>query len=281
MQERNDKMPKDESKQRLSHSAIEAYNACEKRFEYAHIEKLAPKETPQQLALGSYVHLVFQTFFESIKEGEPDKMAQIKALQVAYQNIFYFDKVGERMIYWFDNVWPTLGWKILEVEATYYLPLNDEEEYPFTVDLIIEVNGEIAIVDHKSTADFYDENIVDIYPQLPKYAGALRALKERGYNVKRAYYNFLRTRPYMKNLPETTTITPVKLTNPRIQLSFQEHFNSLKKIRDHQASGEPFVRSFGNNCKYCPFIDLCQLEMNGNDSTSMKQIAYKENEYGY
>ncbi|USL89123.1 RecB-like exonuclease/helicase [Arthrobacter phage Casserole] len=278
MQERNDKMPKDETKQRLSHSAIEAFNACEKRYEYAHVDKLAPKETPQQLALGSYVHKVFEVFFLSIKEGEPDNMAMIKALQAAYQNIAFFDKVGNRMIYWFENVWPNLGWKILEVEATYYLPLNEKEEYPFTVDLIIEVNGQIAIVDHKSTADFYDENIVDIYPQLPKYAGALRALKERGYDVKIAYYNFIRTRPYMKNLPETTAVVPVKLTNDRIKNSFQEHFNSLKKIREHEG---PYVRSFGNNCKYCPFIDLCQLEMNGKDSTSLKAIGYKENEYGY
>jgi len=278
MQERNDKMPKDESKRRLSHSAIEAYNACEKRFEFAHIDKLAPKETPQQLALGSYVHKVFEVFFLSIKAGEPDNMAMIKALQVAYQDIGFFDKVGNRMIYWFENVWPNLGWKILEVEATYYLPLNAQEEYPFTVDLIIEVNGQIAIVDHKSTADFYDENIVDIYPQLPKYAGALRALKERGYDVKIAYYNFIRTRPYMKDMAATTAIVPVKLTNVRIQNSFKEHFESLKKIREHEG---PYVRSFGNNCKYCPFIDLCQLEMNGKDSTSLKAIGYKENEYGY
>src|SRR2546427_129399 len=126
---------------RVSHSMAEAYMGCEKRYEFAHVEKLQPKKTPAQLALGTYGHKVFEVFFKAIKEGMDSDTAQKEALSWAYQDKDRFMTIGKELIHWFDTVWPTLGWKILEVEKTYYLRLNEDTEYPFTVDLLVEVNG--------------------------------------------------------------------------------------------------------------------------------------------
>jgi hypothetical protein len=259
---------------RISHSTGEAFLACEKKYELAHVENLAPKKMPAALALGIYGHGVFQVFFEQIKEHGDAQLAQVLALRKAYEDIEHFGKIGKELIWWFDTVWPTLGWKILEVEKTYYLKLNEDTEYPFTIDLLIELNGQLLIIDHKFTADAYDESLLLVYPQLPKYIGALRAL---GVPVVSAIYNIVRTRS-MKDLDAKLVRQPVKVNNARIKNSFKIHLNTIDKIKAHE--GE-FVRNVGYGCKFCSFVDLCGLEMNGEDSTSLKAVDFVPNTYGY
>jgi hypothetical protein len=269
-----DIQPDDDKVWRISHSTGEAFQACEKKYELAHVENIAPKNMPHQLALGIYGHGVFQKFFEVIKDTNDAQLAQVTALRHAYQDIFHFDKIGNELIYWFDNIWPTLGWKIIEVEKTFYLKLNETTEFPFTVDLIIELNGQLFIVDHKFTADAYDEPLLLVYPQLPKYMGALRA---KGYAIKGALYNIIRTRS-MKDMEKKMVIQKVPINNERIKNSFKIHLNTIDKIKNH--TGE-YVRNVGYGCKFCSFVDLCGLEMNGQDSTALKANDFTENTYGY
>lgn len=259
---------------RISHSTGEAFLACEKKYELAHVENLAPKKMPAALALGIYGHKVMEVFFNEIKESGDSDKAQALALRHAYQDIEHFGKIGKELIHWFDSVWPTLGWKILEVEKTYYLKLNEETEYPFTVDLVIELNGQLLIVDHKFTADAYAEELLLVYPQLPKYIGAIRAL---GTPVVSAIYNIIRTRS-MKDMDAKMVRQALRPNNARIQNSFKIHLNTIDKIKNH--TGE-FVRNVGYGCKFCSFVDLCGLEMNGEDSTALKATEFVPNTYGY
>lgn len=259
---------------RISHSTGEAFLACEKKYEYAHVDNIAPKVMPAALALGIYGHKVFQIFFETIKEHNDPQLAQVLALRWAYQDMFHFGKIGKELIHWFEYEWPKLGWKILEVEKVYYLKLNEDTEFPFTVDLIIELNGQILIVDHKFTADAYDEPLLLVYPQLPKYIGGLRAL---GVPVVSAIYNIVRTRS-MKDMDAKMVRQPIKPNSARIKNSFLIHLNTIDKIKTH--TGE-FVRNVGYGCKFCSFVDLCGLEMNGEDSTALKATDFVPNTYGY
>jgi hypothetical protein len=259
---------------RISHSTAEAYTACEYRYYLAHVENLAPKQMPAQLALGIYGHGVFQVFFEQIKEHGDAGIAQAKALRHAYQDIFHFDKIGKELIHWFDTVWPTLGWKILEVEKTYYLRLTEDKEFPWTIDLLIELNGQIYLVDHKFTADEYPQEVLLVYPQLPKYMGGLRA---KGIPVKGAIYNIVRTRS-MKDLDKKLVRQPIRPNNDRIKNSFKIHLNAMDKIKNHE--GE-WLKNPGYGCKFCSFVDICGLELNGEDSTALKANDFVPNTYGY
>lgn len=259
---------------RISHSTAEAFQACEKKYEYAHLENLAPKNMPAALALGIYGHGVMEVFFKEIKEHGDADVAQALALRKAYEDIERFGKIGKELIWWFDTVWPTLGWKILEVEKTYYLKLNETTEFPFTIDLLIELNGQLIIVDHKFTADAYPEEVLLLYPQLPKYIGGLRA---KGIPVKSAIYNIIRTRS-MKDMDAKLVRQQLRPNNDRIKNSFKEHLATIDAIKDHTGN---FRRNLGYGCKFCSFVDLCGLEMNGEDSTPLKATEFVPNSYGY
>jgi hypothetical protein len=252
----------------------DAYNSCEKRYELAHIENLMTKDTPKALARGIYGHKVLEAFFNSIKNGDDVKIAESKAIAYAYMDLTYFGEVGPQIQYWINNVWPTLDWTIIEVEKTYHLPIGPDKEYPFTIDLLIETGGKLVIVDHKFSADAYSDEMNDMYPQIPIYMGALRA---QGINVAYGIYNFLRTRR-MKDTAAQLVRSVVKPNNARVRLSFMHQLETAKRIENHTG---PYLRTFNNNCSYCPFISICRLEMSGEDSTDMKKIAYSQNTYGY
>lgn len=259
---------------RVSNSAADAYNACEYRYYLAHVENIAPKEPPAQLALGIYGHGVFEVFFNEIKKHGDSKLAQVMALKKAYEDIYHFSKIGKELIHWFDTVWPTLGWKIIEVERTYYLKLTEDEEFPWTIDLLIELNGQLYLVDHKFTADAYPEEVLLVYPQLPKYIGGLRA---KGIPVKGAIYNIVRTRS-MKDLDAKLVRQVVRVNNDRIKNSFRIHLATIDKIKNHE--GE-WVKNPGYGCKFCAFVDICGLELNGEDATALKANDFVPNTYGY
>lgn len=260
--------------QRISHSQADAYNACEKKFEYAHIELLQPKTRPTALARGSYGHKIMETFFNCIKDGEGADIGLAKAMALAIQDQTYFNDIWNQINHWITEVWPTLDWKIIEVEKTYYLPLGPDKEYPFTADLLIETMGKLVIVDHKFSADAYDDEMIELYPQIPKYIGALRA---QGINVSHGIYNFLRTRS-MKDVAQQIVMKQSRPNNARVRESFKAQLETVKRIENHTG---PYLRTFSNNCKYCSFIDLCRVEMSGGDSTEMKRIGYEPNDYGY
>lgn len=269
---------------RVSHSTAEAFEACEYRYYLAHVENIAPKQMPHQLALGVYGHGVFQKFFEVIKETQTEvdgvftpgdsQLAQAVALRHAYQDIEHFGKIGRELIHWFDSVWPTLGWKIIEVEKTFYLRLTEDIEFPWTVDLIVELNGQLILVDHKFTADAYPDEVLLVYSQLPKYIGGLRA---KGIPVKSAIYNIVRTRS-MKDLDAKLVRQVLRPNNDRIKNSFKNHLATIDKIRNH--TGE-FTKNTGYGCKFCSFVDICGLEMNGEDATALKANDFVPNTYGY
>lgn len=269
--------------QRVSHSTADAYNACEKRYEYAHLQKLQTKQTPHQLARGTYGHKVLEVFFTAIKNGESHANAGALALSTAISlDAVMYSEIGAQLFHFINVKYPTLGWEPVEIEKTFYLPTGEDSEFPFTVDLIAKLpDGRLWAIDHKFSADPYDDELMEVLPQLPKYIGSLRALTKMGKENLPVYggmYNFIRTRK-MKDLDGQLVVKPLAgLSTTRIQNSMRAQLQTTHRISTHEG---PYLRTFNNNCKYCPFLDLCRMEMNGEDTTDLISVMYEANSYGY
>lgn len=274
----------------ISHSMADAYMACQKRFEYAHVKKLMPMTTPEALARGTYCHHLMEIFFTCIKEGQTPEHAKAVTLLNATDDMKYFNKMWNRIEHFFDNIYPTLGWvEIISIEQTYRLPVGGRYEFPFTVDLVVRItDGTVVAIDFKFGADDYDEQMLSIYPQLPKYVGGLMVLKEAGMldheAPTKAMYVFIRSRANMADPKKFVTVSPVSTSQARVRNSFMEQDRAAQAIQRHLATDNPFPRTFNNNCKFCPFIDLCSAEMNGRspeEIETMEKVLYTTNTYGY
>lgn len=285
---------------KISYSKGQAFKACEKKFSYAHLELhvndpkkpgLMPKSKSPALARGSFGHAVME---RAMKELQPQSfpysqetcvLAISNAIQwgLSQPDSNYMPDIMKQMMHFMTNVFPVIGWRVLEVERTFLLPVGKDAVsgrdivYPFTVDLVLEINGRIFITDYKFSADAYSQDRIDIEPQIPGYIGALRAL---GIDVVSGFYVFFRTRK-MKNVEEQVVVTAIRPNDVRIKQSFREHLMTTKKIIDFQNNKTEPVRNAGNNCDYCDFKKICAIELRGDDASLMKQIDYLPNDYGY
>lgn len=283
----------------ISHSMADAYMSCQKKFEYAHVKKLMPVTTPEALARGIYAHRIMELFFTAIKEGQSAEQAKKIALLNAMDDPKYFSKIWNRIEHFLDEIYPKQDWvEIISVERTYRVSVGEKYEFPFTVDLVVRLGdsglghgewaGEVVAIDFKFGADAYGDEMLNLYPQLPKYVGGLRVLSSKGTldheAPNRAMYIFIRSRANIADKQKFVEIHPVRITAERIRNSFIEQDRASGAILAHLANDNPFPRAFTNNCKFCPFIELCIAEINGRSSDeieTMEQVLFTTNTYGY
>lgn len=257
----------------LSHSQIEAYNQCGKKFDYAHIQGLQSKRTGPGLSRGTTGHKFFEAFFKAIKDGKDTKTAQNEGF-MKIASMDNSEEVIPLVVGWISEIWPTLNWEIIEVEKQYRIPISETLVFPLTIDLLIKDSyGQIAIVDHKFLYDPYSQELIDILPQLPKYAGSLRS---QGIPVKYCIYNMIRTRNTSK---EVYTVREFYPSNSRVKNSMIEQIEAMKEF---ESGGKKTVRTTNKmNCSHCEFLELCTADLNNEDTKYIREHSYEPNTYGY
>lgn len=269
----------------ISHSECESEAQCEQKHAYAHMQKIEPATTSIALQRGNAGHFALETFLKAIKAGETNKKAVNIALNELNDSDDYpinvINEVRPLVTGWMENIFPTLGWKIVEVEREFRMEIEPGLIYPFKVDAIVEIRGELVIIDHKFVADPYSTEVIRLMPQVPRYIGALRQM---GIDIRYGKYNFIRTR-------KLTTMSayseePITPNNDRIYNSFMELVQQMRKIRDLKLLPQerrpiPIRTVNKMNCGHCGFNELCGLELEGRDSTKLREVAFIPNTYGY
>jgi hypothetical protein len=153
-------------------------------------------------------------------------------------------------------------------------------EYAFKPDLVIREAGVVTVVDYKFVYDFYDDDMLHLIPQIPRYIGALRALEIPAIG---GLYFFLRYRN-VKGLGEGNRfkLHPTKPSTERIKNGFRDLDLRAREILLTKRNNLQGTR-IGNQmiCKSCSFKDLCVAELNGSDGKILRATEYTESTYGY
>lgn len=270
----------------ISHSEVEAFGQCEQKHNFAHVQQLQPVTSSLALERGNAGHFIMETFLQAIINGADNT----EAFKHAYKELGDHDDYSLEVIStiigftkpWFEHVWPKLGWKVLAVEKEFRLSIDDRLVYPFKVDAIIEVRGEMKIVDHKFVADPYADTTIRLMPQMPRYIGALNMMD---LPVTGGIYNFIRTRKLNDPMARYSQVE----NNPnqhRIRTSLLEQIQEMRKIDELERmplAQRPIpVRTVNKmNCDHCGFAELCAMELEGRDTAFMRKLNFKLNTYGY
>lgn len=280
-----EKTPLYKGRRLISHSESDAYGQCEQKHSFAHEEKLQPKKRGSALARGSAGHLYLETFLQATKDGMPNEAARKKALHkvAAEPNAA---EIIPLVTYWAENIWPTLGWRIIEVEYEFEpVGVSNTLAIPGKIDLIAEVwnatanEWQIMVIDHKFLYDPYPVPVFDLLPQIPKYIGILRS---KGMKVKGGIFNVMRTRK-LNNPNEAYKLFPVYPTNAQIKRYIVEQVTNMNQIEANAANPEYIpVRTVNKmNCANCGFLDLCLARAQGRDTKLLEKIDFEPNTYGY
>lgn len=270
----------------ISHSMVDGFNQCEKKFEYSHIENLEPLSRSQGLNVGIAGHAYFENFFKAVQAGEDVNTAKLKGQLACIeeeQGMIALPLVTK----WVDTKWTGFledEWELIIVEETLRVDLGELGEFPFTVDLVVrsKSSGKYFMVDHKFLGRFYSEEVMEILPQLPKYTAALEKVRP-DIKIEGAIYNLISTRANAKDDALFKTY-PMKLSDARKVNAMREQVTTIREIQRVINKERPAVRTANSmNCGYCPFKVLCDAQINNkqDDYDLAKQMLFKENTYGY
>lgn len=279
----------------ISHSEVDAFLTCQYRHYYAHVDSLEKTEKGSALTRGIIGHAAFEAFFKARQQGAPWMNAVNMVTQVLTEEMMKttdpktIELLGQLAILvpgFLEHFKARIeSWKVVAVEEEFRIKFEDFD-FALKPDYYVrEKNGEYALFDSKFTYDFYSPQLVQMLPQLPKYAGALKIL---GNPVDKAYYSFIRYR----NLRDTSgnnlyQMTSISLNDDRMRRAVTEQISVARRILELKAFGpEIHKRNIVHtatkvNCQWCPFLDLCVAEVSGSDGKHIKRSLYQPNTYGY
>lgn len=279
----------------VSHSEVESWLLCQRRWFYGYARNLERVRTSNALARGILGHAVLATFYQAVKDGATVQEA-VELAWKTYEEGWKPD-IDDRshmslenvLIWYFDNEpYVRRGWQVLAVERDFLVPIGtepeDEIELPFVIDLVcFDRKGRMVVIDHKFLFDFYGDSGVELQPQIPKYMGGL---EEMGQEPYRGEYNMIRTRPLAKTHTAVDRVNQLSLvpTRARIDRTMHEHLVASRQIQAAKALPidtleETVLRSANEHiCKNCSFRDLCSADLRGSGSDLITRIAYKQRE---
>jgi hypothetical protein len=282
----------------ISNSEVTSYLSCKRQYEFAFIDELEPINTSTPLARGNTFHLGMEYYWKARLNGASHTQAMDVALEAfgIVPEGMTLVQVMEAQTLWMRYMTFHAGFpdiKPLGTEQQYDLPLTSTLNMTIRYDLYFQniKTGRIAILDYKTTYDFWSHEDHEINAQMPKYIACMQA---NGMQVDEGFLEEIRTRPLgpekaadPKNLWKTT---PYRPSSAKKKAVLQQHIGASLEIEKHRALDElerkmvsyPVLNKHGA-CKYCNFKNLCISMLDGKtDLTVDKRVGYVKNRtYGY
>lgn len=168
-------------------SEVTDFLRCRKKYQYAWIQNLEPKQKNDKLTIGSAIHKFLEVWYTTYRESE----AIVATVDYIYENCDGLEqmqiddmcelakKVCENYVAHYGH---DTGWTVKAIEMPFNIHLEGRINYIGTIDLLVEdEDGKLWIADHKTTAnlDIYDKNS-DMDRQISRYWYAI----ERYLDVK-------------------------------------------------------------------------------------------------
>ena len=275
----------------ISHSEVEAYQSCPKKHFFAFGLRIERKEHSDALQRGTIGHDLFSFFWEIFQTNRNLdaclKAANERAAEIMRQNSLFAEITLQAALlitnFVEENRQRISRWKVLETEKETRVDL-DGYTYAFKPDLVVEDQGRIELWDYKFAYDFYYPDVANLLPQIPRYAGALRA---SGTNVLAGGYIFLRTRKITDPQLPKTKLFPLTMSTKRIVIALQDFDKIAQEVRIRkllpleQWEDEAVRNATTVNCKNCSFRSICVVEANGEDASMVKRTEFRPSTYGY
>ena len=281
----------------VSNSEVTTFLSCKRQYEYAFCDELEPLNTSTPLARGTTFHLGMELYWRARLNGAVHQEAMREG-EKAFASVpegFTLVQVMEAQTLWvrymnFHAGFPDI--KPLGTEEQYDLDLTSTLKMTIRYDLYFQhvPTGRFAILDYKTSYDFWSLEDHELNGQMPKYIACMQA---NGFRVDEGYLEEIRSRKLgadkasdPKNLWKRTRYAP---SGARKKSVLQQHIAAsleIEKFRslpteERRVVAIPVLNKHGA-CKYCNFKTLCISELDGKtDLTVDKRVGFKHNSYGY
>lgn len=285
----------------VSHSNMKSHDKCKMRFYFDVKLNLRPKVWPEPIQKGFLGHDMMEVFFNTRLQGGSyeDAAAAVTAflqekIMADPQNLVLLE--GSKLlrhVLAFGAYVDNQPWKILETEANDNWQIDDEREFGFTPDLILEwtegpKKGLPFVLDYKFTGQYWNDRQINTVQQMPKYL--IYYNKRHGTKMRHVGIVMLNTRADAKATGNQLFLLKwVPITKEKLARIEYENELNVKEIEPLlRMSAEEYYETVARRttdeltCKTCFYADdLCPMDLNGQDLTKAIEANYQENDYGY
>ena len=270
----------------ISNSELTTYRLCPRWHYYAFVKNLEPNEPNEAISIGLLGHLILEVYYKAIFNGKDFSLARDAALAILK------DKIVNSLLENTTNEKITYLLKNMEFYFSYYgredfEPLNVEEIFTYTdpygttwacrPDLIIKDKyGDLSLIDHKFTYDFFSESKEKFTSQLAIYKIILR---NNGIHINNIILNQIRYR-YIKNSGASNIFrrSSLKYSPAEIDNIWRENNAIIPLLVNN---GKKALRTWNDlACRWCPFQVPCIEEVKENN-VNWLGMGFKPRQYGY
>jgi putative RecB family exonuclease len=173
----------------FSHSRILSYETCPLRYKYAYVDEIIPEEQTAETYLGTRVHEALEKLYRNLEYGKLMSKKELlylfnkewkknwtDSIIIVREELIREDyrKMGEKYLKDYHKRYkPFKKGKVVDLEITDFLPLDEEGEYNFfiRIDRLMDMgNGLYEIHDYKTNAELRTQKFLDEDRQLAMYS---------------------------------------------------------------------------------------------------------------
>jgi hypothetical protein len=284
----------------VSHSNMKSHQKCEIKFYFDVKLNLRPKTWPEPVEKGIFGHDLMEEYFKARLQGASyDEAAALTtaflgdALTANPTNLILLQSASVlKHVLAFGAYVDNQPWKILDVENNQTWPVDEDADFGFTPDLILEwtegtKRGVPFVLDYKFTGQYWNDRQINTVQQMLKYL--IYYNKKNGTKMRHAGVVMLNTRAnsndtgnklfLLKWLPVSKEkLANIERENEILVRRLEPYFHMTPEEYKAQA-----VHTTDENaCKTCWYADdVCPQDMNGQDITRTIEANYVVNDYGY
>jgi hypothetical protein len=283
----------------ISNSEVDTFLQCRRRHYYRFGLGLEPVSNSLALDRGLIGHKALEHYYIAKHAGK-DKDECIQAAHTYLNGILITDldninlsqvifELKRQIIRYAEHRWDE-PWDIISVEQEFRAPIGEDLFFGMKTDLVVrlltgEHKGNIVVVDHKWTYNFWSPDDFKYNVQIPKYVATI---KGAGTFVSRGIINEIRYRE-LKNptyedefrrtpiIPSGTVLRAVMAE----QVVLSEKIAKIKRLPVAEQSRKATRNMNKNVCKFCPFKGPCYSELQGLDVSTTLATRFRPSTYGY
>lgn len=277
---------------KISNTQISDAQTCEMRFFFAQVRKLRLKKMPVPLQRGLDGHEMFEAGFKAYQAGG-DFQACSDAIEPIAMRLTAEGNYESLKAYRFVLAVIALAfqeeWEIIDCEKHESYPINDEDDYVYTPDLVIRYTtgihrGSLCMLDFKFAAQPWTEAEINVYQQVPKYIRYWN--KTHDEQIKHGRLVFLITgAPQGATGGKLYQIKPIPLEKAKLdRIEFENEILVKRTANLRRTNGDDptnYTRTVNTfQCKRCFFKDdLCPISLKGKDIEKYVAVKYEINDY--
>lgn len=258
---------------RFSHSRMSTYNRCLYKGHLTYDLEIRPpygSESPAML-LGTIIHRMVDLWYQGRSEDEVFGISS-EEFSTYKEQLLYFHAFA--LFCRYTRYYPQESFTPIVTEAELFVPYTTPGNRKVALHVIIDVVAEspkgIVVIDHKTSGrPSWDGNNVWFDSQLLYYMAAMMLL---GYDPKIGIINQVNTSKKYDALNKTADhdlfSRAIMSPSPR---SLEGSLHEIGLRIDQILKLEQFPKNMTKDCsKYCHFADVCALEVQGIDSTPLR-----------